>query len=235
MIKPKQGETLKDTRMRITKSINRNDKINFQMVQTKTAIILQMASTDDEKRLLNHPNMKHNFEMTNKSEKRNPLMIIYGIPKEMKEAEVMEELLVRNLQEITDEQKQLIKPRFKTGPRNQDRYHLVIEVPKQVRQLLLQNPKIYIGKEVTNIKDYLVVTICLKCFDYGHIANHCRNDSRCGTCGEKGHVRNDCKDKEKKVCVPCFSRGKKCGGKQQDCAQYKLSLQRLIDRFDYGS
>jgi len=205
------------------------------MVQTKTAIILQMASTDDEKRLLNHPNMKHNFEMTNKSEKRNPLMIIYGIPKETKEAEVMEELLVRNLQEITNEQKQLIKPRFKTGPRNQDRYHLVIEVPKQVRQLLLQNPKIYIGKEVTNIKDYLVVTICLKCFDYGHIANHCRNDSRCGTCGEKGHVRNDCKDKEKKVCVPCFSRGKKCGGKQQDCAHYKLSLQRLIDRFDYGS
>lgn len=235
MIKPKQGESLKDTRMRITKSIQRQDKINFQMIQTKTAILLQMATTLDEEKLLNHPNMKQNFDMTNRSEKRNPMMIIYSIPTEMKEAEVVEELLVRNLQDITDEQRQLIKPRFKTGPRGQDRYHLVIEVPRQVRQILIQNPKIYIGYEVTNIKDYLVVTTCLKCFDYGHIANHCKNDSRCGNCGDKSHKKNDCKEKEKKVCVPCFSRGKKCGGKQNECPQYKLSLQRTIDRFDYGS
>lgn len=234
LIRPKQGETLKDTRMRITRTIQRNDQINFQMIQTKTALILQMASTQDEEKLLNHPNMKNNFDMSNRSEKKNPLMIIYGIPTEMKEAEVIEELLVRNLQSITDEQRQLIKPRFKTGPRNQDRYHLVFEVPRQVRQILLQNPKVYIGYEVTNVKDYLVVTTCLKCFDYGHIANYCKNDPRCGTCGEKGHKKSECRDKEKKVCLPCYQRGKKCGGKQEDCPQYKLSLQRTIDKFDYG-
>jgi len=117
LIRPKQAETLKDTRMRITRTIQRTDEINFQMIQTKTAL---MASAQDEEKLLNHPNMKNNFDMSNKSEKRNPLMIIYGIPTETKEAEVIEELLVRNLQSITDEQRQFIKSRFNTGPRNQD-------------------------------------------------------------------------------------------------------------------
>jgi len=85
-------------------------------------------------------------------------------------------------------------------------------VPKQIRQILLQNPKVYIGYEVT-IKDYLVVTQCLKCFDYGHIANYCKNEARCGICWEKDHKKNECKEKGKKVCVPCHQRSKKCGGK----------------------
>jgi len=67
--RPKQGETLKYTRMRITRTIQRNEKINFQMIQTKTVLILQMASPQDEERLMNHPDMKNNFNMSNRSEK----------------------------------------------------------------------------------------------------------------------------------------------------------------------
>jgi len=151
---------------------------------------------------MNHPNMKNNFDMSNRSENKNSMMVIYGIPTEMKEAEVIEELLVRNLQGITDEQRQLVKHRFKTGPRIQDRYHLVIEVPKQVRQILLQNPKVYFGYEVTEVKDYLIVNATSECFDYGHIANYCKNEARCGICGRKDHKKNECKEKDKKACVP---------------------------------
>lgn len=93
-----QGETLKDTGMRIIRNIQINDQINFQRIQTKTALILQM-----EEKLMNHPNMRNNLDISNRSEKRNPLMIVYGIPTEIKEAEVMEELMVKNLQDTTDE------------------------------------------------------------------------------------------------------------------------------------
>lgn len=48
MIKPKQRETLKDTRMTITISTQTQDKIKFQMVQTKSLILLQMARTLNE-------------------------------------------------------------------------------------------------------------------------------------------------------------------------------------------
>jgi len=81
LIRPKQVETVKDTRMRITRTIQIDDQINFQMIQTKTALILQMASTQHKEKLLNHPNMKNNFDISNRREN----MIIYGIPTEMKE------------------------------------------------------------------------------------------------------------------------------------------------------
>lgn len=236
LIKPKDGESIKDIRMRLTRTIGRNDKINFQMVQTRTALVLQMATTQDEEKLINHPGIGRSFESISRVEKKNPLMIVYGIPVELQEKEVLEELIERNLPEITEEQKQLIKTRFKTGPRDRDRYHLVIEVPRSVREILLRRPKIYIGYEATNVKDYLVVTVCMKCKDYGHIARNCRDDERCGHCGEKGHKKLECPDKNKnKVCIPCHKKGKKCGVKtQQECPQYKMQLQRTIEKFDYG-
>jgi len=152
----------------------------------------------------------------------------------MEEKTVVEELIERNLQEATEEQKKLIKPKFRTGPRNQDRYHLVIEVPRSVREILFRRSRIYIGFEATNIKDYLVVTTCMKCFNYGHISRYCKEDERCGNCGEKDHKKQDCKEQGKKTCVPCYIRKKKCGAKtQQECQTYKIQLQRTIDKYDY--
>jgi len=101
-------------------------------------------------------------------------------------------MIDRNLNYIREEQKQLIKPRFKTGPKKQDRYHVVFEVPKQVRERILRSPCVYIDYEATNIKDFQVVTTCLKYHEYGHIAAHCRN------CGDKSHKKHDCPNKDKK-------------------------------------
>lgn len=65
--------------------------------------------------------MKEGLQLTDKSNKRNPLMILYRVPSELKEKDAFEELTERNLAEITEEQKQLTKPRLKTVPRNQER------------------------------------------------------------------------------------------------------------------
>ena len=51
-----------------------------------------------------------------------------------------------------------------------------------------------------------VITQCFKCFQYGHLAKHCRNAGRCGFCGAPGHATNDCLGKEEKAmhrCIPC--------------------------------
>jgi len=141
VLKPKDGETIRDVRMKLTNTISIYDRINFQMIQAKTALILQMATEQDEIKIRQHPGMMKNFDLMNRNNKRNPLMIVYGIPSEMKEIEAIEEMIDRNLNDITEEQKQLIKPRFKTGPKKQDRYHLVFEVPKQVRERILKSPR----------------------------------------------------------------------------------------------
>lgn len=68
-----------------------------------------MGSNEDEERLRNHPGVKQGFQLTDKSHKRNPLLILYGVQSELKEKDAIEELIERNLAEITEEQKQLIK------------------------------------------------------------------------------------------------------------------------------
>jgi len=40
IIKPKEGESIKDAGMRLTGAINRQDRINFQITQAKSALIL---------------------------------------------------------------------------------------------------------------------------------------------------------------------------------------------------
>jgi len=101
-----------------------------------------------------------------------------------------------------------------------------------VRERILRSPRVCIDYEVTNIKYFLVVTTCLKCHEYGHITAHCRNEARCRNCDDKSHKKQDCPSKDKKV---DNSRKKMCGAKIQSvCPHYKLGLQRVIDRFDYG-
>jgi len=112
IIKPKEGENIRHARMRLSKTINIQDRINFQTIQAKTSLILQMATPADEEKIRQHQGMKQQFDLINRSTKRNPLMIAYNIPSELKEKDVIEELIDRYLYELTDEQKQPIKPRF---------------------------------------------------------------------------------------------------------------------------
>jgi len=117
VLKPKDGETIRDVRMKLNNTISRYDRINFQMIQAKTALMLQMTTEQDEIKIRQHPGMMKHFDLMNRSNKRNPLTIVYGIPSEMKENEVIEVMIKSNLNDITEEQKQLIKPRYKTGPK----------------------------------------------------------------------------------------------------------------------
>jgi len=122
--------------MRLTRTISRDDKINFQTVQAITVLIIKVATTRHEEKLRKHPGMQQNSDLTKKSSKKDHFKIVYGNPSETQEKKLIEELIERNLLDIREELKQLIKPRFKTGPRNQNRYHLVFEVPRLVRDKL---------------------------------------------------------------------------------------------------
>jgi hypothetical protein len=47
----------------------------------------------------------------------------------------------------------------------------------------------------------LNITQCFKCYKFGHIAKHCKNEQKCGNCGEKGHETSDCDNNTK--CAGC--------------------------------
>ncbi|GBP97330.1 hypothetical protein EVAR_103843_1 [Eumeta japonica] len=67
----------------------------------------------------------------------------------------------------------------------------------------------YIGWEVVEVCDYLGVTCCRKCQQYGHPEKFCRSkDEICGKCGAVGHRRDDCTSQEEK-CATCHRFGKR--------------------------
>ncbi|CAH1224443.1 unnamed protein product [Diabrotica balteata] len=81
---------------------------------------------------------------------------------------------------------------------------------------------------------YIVIPKCLKCLDLGHVPKHCGRETTCGHCGG-AHEKKDCnKAGQPKTCIPCKYRNKSnCGKESNDCATYKLLMDRLIQKTDY--
>lgn len=128
------------------------------------------------------------------------------------------------------------KIKFKTGSRNRPTVHYVAEVSPTIRKTILTKGRLFVEFSSHTAKDYLVVPRCLKCFDIGHVAKHCRKESSsCGHCGEIDHVKTDCqKIKQPKICIPCALRKRKCSGDNKTCLTYKMMLERTVSRIYYG-
>ena len=47
----------------------------------------------------------------------------------------------------------------------------------------------------------LNITQCYKCYRFGHLAKHCKNEQKCGNCGEKEHETSHCNNNTK--CAGC--------------------------------
>jgi len=73
IFRPKAGETTKDAILRLSSTLDRRDKINFQIVQTKTFLILQMASKEDQAKLMQHQEVNKDFFIDNKRENETRL------------------------------------------------------------------------------------------------------------------------------------------------------------------
>lgn len=139
---------------------------------------------------------------------------------------------------MTEEQfKEAFKVRFRSGPRGKSTVHYVVEVDPQLRKTVLRQGRIYVGFRSLSIKDYIVVSTCNKCYDLGHIAKYCpHREESCGHCGKDGHSKPDCPAKDRpRTCIPCLRRGKQCHKEKGQCLTYKMLVDRLIERTDYGN
>lgn len=232
-----EGKNGKDVQLALTKTINpAKNKIKIRRMRTiANAVIIETESKEDSEKLLKNEDIKKANLKAELPRKKNPLVIIYDTPVSTTAEDLKAQIYEQNFADIISEQEyeEGFKFRFKTGARNKPIVHQVVEVSARMRHLMVQKGRLFAGFASHPVKDYVVVPRCHKCQDLGHVAKWCKAEKMvCAHCGEQDHTKNDCKkSKQASVCIPCMLRKKKCGA---ECPTYKMMLERIIERTDYG-
>ncbi|XP_049946656.1 uncharacterized protein LOC126442573, partial [Schistocerca serialis cubense] len=157
-------------------------------------------------------------------------------PSYMSQDDVTDCLYAQNFEEkmTREEFNEQLKIRFKAGPRDRNTVHYAIEVAPALRKQIIVTNRLYIGYNAISVKDYTALAKCSKCQDYGHVAKYCNFlKPVCGNCGCDTHDKKNC-TKDTPLCIPCRYRKRTCNTPGKECLTYKLLLQRLIQRTDYG-
>jgi hypothetical protein len=166
----------------------------------------------------------------------NPRMIIYDMPKNMTEKDIVACIRKQNQNRINEEDIAGIKFCFRTGRKNGEEVNWVIEVPPQVRVKLLVG-KLFIAWGACRVRDYIDARRCYKCQGYGHVAKHCRMGFEiCAHCAESGHNIKECPNREKpSVCVNCKKAGKNGdhAASSVNCQAYKKALETIVAKTRY--
>lgn len=159
-------------------------------------------------------------------EKDNPRMIIFDVCREYSEAEVEEGLRKQN--QISDTDK--ISLKFKTGPKDGETVHWVVEVSPSLRTKWKKKGSVFVLWKQCKIRDFIVPTQCYKCQKFGHVARGCKSKTTvCGHCAGNGHSKKDCsKISLPGVCSNCISNEKTGTHKvySRFCPVYKLACRR---------
>lgn len=206
-------------------------------------VIISTESKDDAEKL------KHSSVLTSSGftvvepSKRNPRIIILGVPSSMGEKELCECLYEQNLADKIQNMSQdaimsSIKLSHKSGKKDAQTCNFVLEVPAQIRKILISQERVYLNWSSLTVRDFTMVTRCFKCQQYGHAAKTCRETvPACGHCGELGHMVNECTKKaESPKCATCLRFKKPSNHKTGDvnCPARKMAENRYINSVDYG-
>lgn len=101
----------------------------------------------------------------------------------------------------------------------------------------MREGRVYIDWSSCRVKDFLSVTRCYNCQEYGHSSKFCRGKRTCAHC-EGDHDMRDCTDKDKNFpCPACatFNRSERHYVDDPMCpVLYRRAAEDSVRRTDYG-
>ncbi|GBP97326.1 Uncharacterized 50 kDa protein in type I retrotransposable element R1DM [Eumeta japonica] len=137
-----------------------------------------------------------------------------------------------------DRLKKSCRVAFKKSRREGSTTTVVLECEPELREVLVTLDRAYIGWEAVPICDFIDVTCCRKCQQYGHPEAHCRSgDTVCGKCGVTGHRLADCQSTVTR-CATCHRFGRREAATHatasRDCPARRFAEERKISVTRYG-
>ena len=245
IVSPRDGNSVKsseETKEILMKSFvpsEENIRISGLKKTSNNQVILETTTMEEMQRVLKSKKLKAANLKASLPVKRRPLLIVYGVPAELDEEKFLLELRRQNFQHMPEEKyKAEVKFSHKTGKRNLENDHRVIEVTLTIRETLLKQGSAYLGWTSHRVKDYVSVSRCYKCQSFGHVSKFCKAKvETCGHCGLQGHTFKNCpKAEEKQICINCKreSRSYDHSSRSAECPAYTIALANYIAKFDYG-
>lgn len=237
----KSSDEVKAEALKYLKPVEKGIRIDA-IRKIKGGIAIELpAKSDLEKIKANGKFAEHSLKVT-EPQQRRPKIIIYDVPAEMSEEEVVSALLAQNdsiMQRYRDQplDEEQLSLKFKIGKRGLETVNWVAEVQPEVRNLLRKENRVYIDARRCKIADFTRLTRCFKCQGVGHIAKFCKDkEDTCSHCAEKGHRQTACMRKEgKPKCALCARVGKPADHKGDvNCPTYKLYVEKQQYLVDYG-
>lgn len=223
-------ELKKDVMCKLNETSKKLKIRNIRQMKQK-GIIVQVSSKKDVD-LIQKSDLGSIGLKIEKPKKVNPSIIIYDVEKEYTKEALLENFINKNLdQNVIDnfsETKKEIEFRhcFKA---KDDRVNWIVQIPKEIYNVLLSKGKIYMMWRIYRIKEFLNTVRCFKCHGHGHIAKYCNApDQLCEFCGSKEHSRENCTKKENPVCINCMRSKRKDinhNVKSKECPEYLRYLE----------
>ncbi|GBP39492.1 hypothetical protein EVAR_32424_1 [Eumeta japonica] len=174
---------------------------------------------------------------------RRPLVALRNLSGDPSGETVMTSLFEQNLRVKHPEWplERLIKNcrvAFKKSRRERATTTVVLECEPDLRDVLVSLDRAYIGWEAVTVCDYIDVTCCRKCQQYGHPEAHCRSgETVCARCRSTGHRTADYKAETTK-CATCHRFGRREADTHttaaRECPACRFAEERLITVTRYG-
>ncbi|KAF0718131.1 Uncharacterized protein FWK35_00030799 [Aphis craccivora] len=233
ILKESPGKTVKDVREMIwTQVVAKNARPMCQMVTTKTGKTILKPTDKETSDVLKHLS-KICPSLLQADSLRWPRVIVKGVCSDtlLNQRNILAQNPELGISEDTFEE--VIKPVFKTGPRDRAVTNWVVEVnPTYYGKF--ENTTIFQGFMRCSTSPYEDVTQCHLCLRYGHPAAKCNEkDCVCAHCSRKGHKAADCPAAEADpTCANC--RGKH-NARDKTCSSRTAVLIGRVRRTDYGT
>ncbi|KAI1296599.1 hypothetical protein HDE_04956 [Halotydeus destructor] len=199
---------MRDLREIIKEKVELDDHIAIEQMRIGSdAITISCASAEGKKELLERVNKQAEelqVEVEDKQiVKRNPCIIITGIPSEVDHHEVAE--AVRKA--FHDD----IEFLYARKPNPRGHKSIILRCPKSEHEWIVKQGKFYFKWECFKIYEHIQVTICFKCQGYGHRQSECRSEFQsCSYCAES-HDSRLCNNKNTIKCSSCVKSNLKRG------------------------
>ncbi|KAK2574828.1 hypothetical protein KPH14_012922 [Odynerus spinipes] len=225
-----ESMTSENVKKKVMQEVSRELNVRVKAVRkTKSGVAIETVSETELKRIVDCKKFNELGLKVEIPRKIGPKIIIYDVPNEITNDELMKQMYEKNLKNYVEEN--VFAERVRVVTRNCKKGmsygNVIVEVPGYVKRTVVDEGRLFVNWNVFRVREFISVLRCHRCYGFGHMMRECSVKERlCQRCGESGHLVKECKKQNE--CRNCKVRGGKCDHSvlSNECPEYVRALGR---------